>query len=713
MRMKFKTHPLGPFGCSLILTAASSAVVDADVGASSNRYSAYPAVANRLEGTAWPKGQALPTFATPAMALDTIEVQALSKEEQITFSALQGLVNRKQPRILLVNRRAEEGRDTWANTATVGIQVGKSYGRGSKYELVAKYAAELRGVVLYDPAKSPHYHNLAGTAAGIRSALPVTRDVLNQLQDHGIALEVLEDLTQLPISTPLEIYQHLYEHYWPKCEKRLILSAKPHDERGGGDYHHTRDLAAATGSAVVWLNTLIPDERNLLRKFFGDMKAGEAIALGWYTTERSGIPTASEFGIGTLPSDHFMNATVFSGTAQPIQIPPVPKLPQLENKVYLAVIISDGDNIQYTQHAMRNSWDRTAALRGKFALNWTLAPGLVDIAPGIINYYYTTATAADCFVTGPSGMGYLMPYNTLTEPGAPVGDKLTDPVRMDGYAKLTETYLQRSGMRVITIWDDATPMQRQAYERHGRQLYGATVQNFKDVPAVASSVENHRVRFDRLIIPYAGSLEHIGGSLEREIGRWNGKSPLFLSYQVDAWSQLKPAKLLELRDKLNVNFPGKVEFVRADHYFNLFNQANGLPFNLCLAATTRVRAAEGETNLAAVTDGTPTTLWTSTAAKGSQWLTFEFDQPYQVSRCLIRHAGDHGLAAAMNTRAFSVQVSSDAKSWKTIEGCQGNPHNVTDLEFQPLRTQHMRILMDDPGEDGTARISDVEIYGSR
>lgn len=136
----------------------------------------------------------------------------------------------------------------------------------------------------------------------------------------------------------------------------------------------------------------------------------------------------------------------------------------------------------------------------------------------------------------------------MEEPGAPVRDKLTDPARMDGYARLTETYLQRAGLRLMTIWDDATPMQRKSYATNCRNLYGATVQNFKDVPSVAGSVEDNRVRFDKLVIPYAGTFEHLHGSLARQIQRWDGKAPRFLSYQVTAWGEMKADRIVALQD---------------------------------------------------------------------------------------------------------------------------------------------------------------------
>lgn len=686
--------------CGSLLTVRAAAA-----GPTRNLYLPHPPVTNRVEGISWPKGQALPTFATPAPALDRLEVQALTGDEQIAFSALQGLVNRKQPRIYLLDARAGEGRDTWANTATVGVTPGKFFTRETKYDLVAKYAGEVEGLVLYNPVVSPHYRNLACTVAGLRRALPVTAEIRGRLREHGIALPVLVDLTQLSYSSPIEIYEYLYHRYWARCEKRLIVSARP------TDLHHLRDIAAACGAALVWLDNRIPAERDLMRKFFRDMKAGEAVVLGWYTTERSGITTASKFGIGTMAADFYLNASVYSGTDHHIHIPRVPRMPELTNKVYVAIFISDGDNIQYVQHAMRGIWDRAASSRGKVPLNWTMAPGLVDIGPGLLNYYYSTATPDDCFVCGPSGMGYLMPCNTLNEPGAPVGVYTQDPVRMDGYTRLTETYLERSGLRVVTIWDNATPRQRASYADQCRYLYGATVQNFKDVPAVQGSIERDRIRFDKLVIPYATTYAHIRGSLADEIRGWGGNAPRFLAYQVSIWKEMKPDRIVELQEDLSKEFPGKVQFVRADHYFNLYNQATSRPFNLLLSPKTTLKASSAAAELELAADGTSATLWTS-AETGTQWLEIDFGDVCDISRYVIRHAGASGLSRDLNTRHFIVQARTGG-AWTTIDEVKGNTSDVTDVAFKPLKAGSVKFILTDPGADSTARISDVEIFGKK
>ncbi|MCB1132861.1 MAG: protein containing Coagulation factor 5/8 type, partial [Verrucomicrobiae bacterium] len=344
----------------------------------------------------WPAGRIVPAFAKPAAKLDALVVQDLGPDELITFSSLQGRVNLRRPRFILLDNRAGEGRDTWLRTPTTGIGEVEVHEARDRFDLIAKYSGELRGVVLYDVSRSEHYRNLAGTVAALEDALPVTRETLAAITARGWKPGVVADLTEWKEDSAVGIYRRMHTKYWPRCTKRLIVSARPFQRNG--DLHHTRDMAAACGAAVLWLDPREKDERELLGEFFHDMPAGDAVALGWYATERSGITTASEYGIGTMPADFFNGSTVFAASPGEIRIPPVPRMPALENKVHIAVFISDGDNIQYVQHAMRQAWDGCSGVRGRIPLNWTIAPGLVDIAPGLMNYDYDAASPNDCFV---------------------------------------------------------------------------------------------------------------------------------------------------------------------------------------------------------------------------------------------------------------------------------------------------------------------------
>ncbi|MCA9152540.1 MAG: discoidin domain-containing protein, partial [Planctomycetales bacterium] len=498
--------------------------------------------------------------------------------------------------------------------------------------------------------------------------------------------------------------------YWSQCDKRLLTSIKP--DRRRGNHHQIRDMATACGAAVVWLDCRMPAERELMRKFLADMQAGKAIILGWYTSERSGITTASEFGIGTIPADHYNSSTMFAGTDHRIAIPTVPKKPPLENNIYVAVFISDGDNIQYVQRAMRRIWDRAADSRGRVPLNWTIAPGLVDIGPGILNYYYQNATAQDCFVAGPSGMGYLMPINTLAELGAPIGSHLTEDHRMSGYAQLTNTYLQRAGLRVATIWDDMALAHRAIYAQECRSLYGATVQNFKDVPEVASSVEAKRTRFEKLVVPYAGSYEHLHRSLTREIRNWDVQAPLFLAYQVSIWGEMKPARIVQFVNDIQREYGERVTFVRADHYFTLYNEAEHLPFNLVMCSETTARSVHEELAIPQVIDGSPSTQWIA-EQPGTAVIEIDCGATYHISRYAIRHGGSPEDTSAHKSRNFDLSASSDGQDWKTVDSVRDNIQSLTDRDLSPTDARYVRLTILDPGDDQRAQVADIEVYGSR
>jgi hypothetical protein len=113
-----------------------------------------------------------------------------------------------------------------------------------------------------------------------------------------------------------------------------------------------------------------------------------------------------------------------------------------------------------------------------------------------------------------------------------------------------------------------------------------------------------------------------------------------------------------------------------------------------------------------VTDGTPVTLWTA-EKKQDQWLGFDFGGTRVINRCVIRHAGEHGMSADLNTRSFTVLASTDGKVWQTVDTFKGNTMNVTDVEVKPVSARYVKIVVDQAGRDGTARIADVEIYGRK
>ena len=492
------------------------------------------------EGISWPEGQAIPWFATPEKTLDVIMRGQIADDERLTVLSLQGIVNKTKPRLLIPEDNAEEGSLTWANT--LGCILRRT-SNSKVMEVIKKYSSEASGVVLYSAARSPHYANLAASVAGTMDALPMTMTVYSRWKAAGIDLPVLADLTELTYSKATDIYTYLYDNYWDKCNHRLLISLSP------DNHYNLRDISNAVGCASVYLDCTVAAEKRVFEKFLTDMQPGNGIVMGWFTTERSGISTVASHGLSTVPADFFNNATVYAGAPHTITNTDIPKKPDLENKSYIMLIISDGDNIQYNQHAMKLRWDSGMSSRGKTAINWTISPALVDIAPNILNYYYKTATKNDCLIAGPSGLGYALLINTLGEPGAPEKNYMTNNEDFTSFVELTNRYLEKSGIRVVTIWDCASDAQLDIYTDKADYLWGLTVHDWDDSRLDLTKVVNDKL-VQQLSPCYCENVDNAYAIIYQKLRSLPKNQPSFTAIQLSVWGDFTPARINEMAEKL-------------------------------------------------------------------------------------------------------------------------------------------------------------------
>lgn len=645
-------------------------------------------------GMYWPEGQAFPTFAIPADTLDAVWVDYRNNtnEEGVLFSALQGLVNKTKPSVLLLRTSGKESLK-WPQLLDLKL---REYRSDEKWELVRKHREKVNGVILYSIDKSPHYRNLATTIAGLHDALPVTAAEYEQLSMRGMKFPVLIDLTGLPFTKPEEIYLYMYNTYWRDCTKRMLV------------HHHAvpyiRDIAVAAHAAVIWLDPRNIPERNVLRLYLQDMRAGESIILGWWPEERSGIGIGTEHGISTVPADFYENASVYAGMNHVINLPVVPKKPELENKIYLALFLSDGDNIQYCQNALAKLWENPD--RGIIPINWTISPALSDLGPGLLNHYYKTATPNDFFASGPSGLGYTLLYDAHNYKSNNTGGK-----EFDEYMKLTQRYLEKSGLRVITVWDEINQGQMDAYATYCRYLYGVTQQDWeRQTGKIPSFIKQNRLAFLPNYPCYANGPDVFVRMNRNTIARFDGNRPLFLTAQGESW-KMGPESMVILRERLDSISPGNIVICRGDHFFALYNEANGLDFNLMLSPKMKITSSATATHADYAADGTCAAerTWIS-SPKGNKWIQFDFARPYLINRFVIRHAGAvNGMDEAYRVKSYNIETSEDGKKWKTVNNERNNRVITTDADIPPVKARYVRLKIHD---NRTVAIADMEIYGS-
>ena len=659
----------------------------------------------------WPEDRLFPAVCAPEEPLVAFPGDLFPAEEMLALASLQGFANAASPRAVILDGDVREWLEEYGFASVTAT-------RENAYGYIKALAENsVAGAVLYSTQRSREYMNLAASVGNTMSAVPMTEEVYEAWRQQGVALPVLADLRDLPYTRTADIYRWLYDNYWQRCSHR-ILTVQRTDLPW-----HIRDLAAATGGAVVYLSSTDREETKLLKQFLNDMTPGKSILIGWYAgQEKELMSVASRCGLSCVPADFFCNPTVFAQDL-PVNPPAVPDMPAPENKIYVAYFLSDGDNIQYNMHAMRGYWNENRAHQGQVAVNWTVSPALADIAPGILNYYYGSATEKECFVCGPSGMGYAVPVNTF---GEYLGNQFPSNAKFRAYTAMTNRYLQRTGLRAVTVWDNLSPAQRRIYAEEGTYLYGLTVQHFTDASLKRryTGVTDDML-FMQMTPAYFASnpegttpLTQIENDVKDAVDyhRFDGSAPVFVAAQASVWAFHHIDDVIRLEPDLSDHYKhiygeDVVEFVRADHFFNLFYETHGLPLDVTLKPELSA-AATGGGDAMLTADGVCAagSLWTAEET-GPQSVTYSLGGTYTLKEIALYHAGAAGLDASLNTKAFTAEVSEDGETWTTVAEIADNADDWNDLTFRPVKGAFLRVTVADPGADGTARIADVDIYG--
>ncbi len=542
-------------------------------------------------GLNWPTNQLLPAFSAPAPVLDCIDVSSATGPQIDLFTSLEGIVNRTQPQVACVSSGDGEGEYTWITVHNLATNL------ISGYNAVLKYRTNFTGLVVTDPAQ-PDTLNLATTIAGVKNELICDPSLLPTLTNAPYGLAVVDDLRGR-FTDKYAVYGYLYTNYWPLCTHRIMAGMETNLDG------LLRDYLVAVKSATVWLDPGTAKDAALLAQFVSAMPPAGGVYVGWWPSEGNGLTWIATYGIPVLASDYFRNGSVFSGVIRPINVPAIPPPPPLQNKIYVSLILSDGDNIQYDQHAMKINWENSN--RGHIPIGWTVSPLAANLDPTLLNYYWSTATTNDCLVSGPSGAGYAH-------------IELWNSANLASFARVSDSYLQQTGLRVITIWDEVTPGVAQAFATNCPSLLGLT-----DQSGGTYTMVNAGLRTVGLTVSYSSTISAITSGISNAAASWNGNAPLFLAAQAVAWN-LTPSDLVTIIGSFD---PNKYVFVRPDHLFMLYNQLYGNPVAVTEPAG---RIAVGSATL--------TGLVNPKAANAVAWLEWGTNSSYGSKSAVTNVSGN-------------------------------------------------------------------------
>jgi hypothetical protein len=565
--------------------------------------------------------------------------------ETYLFSSLKGIVNRTQPRIFSYEGDAfAEGPYAWMQS--LGLTWTEHTDR---WELITKYRSEISGLIVYDPAQTATV-NLATMLAKDKKALITSPSLLSRLTAAPYNFPVLVDLRG-QFTSKLQVYQTLYNTYWPTLDHRLLIGLSPEAHQGS-----LREYATALGAAVIWLDPAVSGESELLNSFLSSMPAGSTF-MGWWPEEGAGITRASSYGIATVASDYATNLTVHSGMPRTVMVKPIPPKPVLKNKIYVAFIISDGDNLQYVEHLMRKLWNNPD--RGSVPMGWTLSPAMLDAMPGALNFYHQTATNNDNLISGPSGYGYAYPNN------------FPNQNTLNQFVIKTEDYNKRAGFRVLTIWNTITGGINQnvgeSFATYAPSLLGLTAQN----TGGALSIYNQKLPGMPLSCNYCTGEQAMKDAINAASAGWNGAAPRFIIIQAQPWQDVKPSNFKNVMNSLDTNHI----VVRPDHLFQLMREKNGLPsvdtsnsmgvditdLGGTLSAQYQTGSPAGEEYTNLIDNNINTKYLTVNAAA---WIKYQAPASYVVKSYTITSGNDAPERDPLN---WTLEGSADGIAWSTID----------------------------------------------
>jgi putative glycoside hydrolase with GxGYxYP motif/GxGYxY motif-containing protein len=161
----------------------------------------------------WPPDQALPTFREPH-ELEAADLSALSGDQQALLVTLQGIVNRRRPRLYFY----------WGNDATNQTWLPNLHvpyrDNSDPWSSIERYRSEISGAVIYDP-NLPDTVNLATNIAGLNGGVIATADLASSLN-----LQVLDDLRGR-FSDKLDAYNWALGNLWPEMTNRMLTAISP------------------------------------------------------------------------------------------------------------------------------------------------------------------------------------------------------------------------------------------------------------------------------------------------------------------------------------------------------------------------------------------------------------------------------------------------------------------------------------------------------
>lgn len=375
-------------------------------------------------------------------------------DEALAVACLQGILNRDSISLYVLSDK-NPNTQYWLNLLRQdGRWLSKFQpARLSNLDAVEKLAGRrLKGAVIWDPAV-PATVNVATTIAGIEDGVVLSPEMAERYMPRW-RLKVLRDLRDQfsgaeTGSKKNDAYRWAIREYLEKglCSAHLLcLFEDSFSTRENGDigYVVTRDWAVRNKSFVFDLSPW-GDERpaddptqpigsdlatykmilaetqrcaagKQMTEVNGFFAQGKYSQTPEHPSRHLGVPTEwesvwlmSPYNCyqNTITSDCYNQSLHSHAIRRSLKQAAVDRPRPLEKKAYICALMGDYDSSTPLYDYLPKFWQSPD--RGKIPLAWAVDPNQVEPYPDLLEYFYSTATASDTFVSDASAAGYINP----------------------------------------------------------------------------------------------------------------------------------------------------------------------------------------------------------------------------------------------------------------------------------------------------------------
>lgn len=461
-----------------------------------------------------------PQFSTPNTIFE-VDAQGLSNDDLVTATTLQGIYNAAQKSTrLYLNWRAED--DFWITQVPPSVHVIELPPPGNQdlvQWLLQRFHSVIKGAIVTNPS-NPDTVNLATTMAGLDDAVVIDPDQESMVAALGINVLFSFDTSDFSSLDAAETYQWGVDNLLPQTSTK-ILTMLPGTH--GGD----RDYAVATKAFVFYLTSTDAAQEAVFGTILAHTSANTPI-MGYIPNENPDVAYLSSQGHFLNPSDDFSNGTIWASMPVPPMLreatEPAPIYAQ-PGTVYVAFLVTDGDNAQYMEHQMTEVWQMPDL--GSVPEGWMAAPGTIEFAPTLLEYFNDNLPANSELDAGGAGIGYASMMS---------GSDLST------FAQLTKEIMQSTDMK--TVYMTEPPAYLDAFAGI-YDLPGITTRD----PMLETQVGN-TVAFGQSS-GYIATAQGLFCSLQQQSATMQSGQPLFLEPEVDAWT-LTPTDVLHVAQQLAI-----------------------------------------------------------------------------------------------------------------------------------------------------------------